>query len=75
MELSKSTALVTGANRGIGRRFALLLEPGATKVYVTARNPELVDISGVVVLQLDIPDPASVAAAEAAAAAPPTSPY
>ncbi len=68
MELSKSTALVTGANRGIGRHFALhLLERGATKVYATARNPDLVDIPGVEVLQLDITDPASVAAAAAAA--------
>ena len=68
MELSKSTALVTGANRGIGRHFALqLLERGATKVYATARNPELVDIPGVEVLQLDIPDPASVAATAAKA--------
>ena len=68
MELSKSTALVTGANRGIGRHFALqLLERGATKVYATARNPELVDIPGVEVLQLDITDPASVAAAAVAA--------
>lgn len=68
MELSKSTALVTGANRGIGRHFALqLLERGAAKVYATARNPELVDIPGVEVLQLDITDPASVAAAAAAA--------
>jgi NAD(P)-dependent dehydrogenase (short-subunit alcohol dehydrogenase family) len=68
MEVSISTALVTGANRGIGRHFALqLLERGATKVYATARNLELVDIPGVEVLQLDITDPASVAAAAAAA--------
>lgn len=68
MELSGSTALVTGANRGLGRQFALqLLERGA-KVYATARNPERIDIPGVKTLQLDITDPASVAAAAAAAA-------
>lgn len=68
MKISKSVALVTGANRGIGRHFALqLLERGATTVYATARNPALVDILGVEALQLDITDPASVAAAAAAA--------
>jgi NAD(P)-dependent dehydrogenase (short-subunit alcohol dehydrogenase family) len=41
MKLSKSTALVTGANRGIGRDFALqLLERGATKVYATRGHSE-----------------------------------
>ncbi len=68
MKISGSVALVTGANRGIGRHFALQLrERGATKVYATARNPALVAIPGVEVLQLDITDPASVAAAAAAA--------
>ena len=68
MKVPGSVALVTGANRGIGRHFALqLLERGATKVYATARNPALVDIPGVEALQLDITDPASVAAAAATA--------
>ena len=68
MKIPGSVALVTGANRGIGRHFALqLLERGASKVYATARTPELVDIPGVEVLQLDITDPASVAAAAAIA--------
>lgn len=68
MEIAGSVALVTGSNRGIGRRFALqLLERGATKVYATARRPELVDIEGVVALPLDITDQASVDAAAAAA--------
>ena len=40
MNLEGSTALVTGANRGIGRHFAQqLLERGAAKVYATARDP------------------------------------
>jgi NAD(P)-dependent dehydrogenase (short-subunit alcohol dehydrogenase family) len=69
LKISGSVALVTGANRGIGRHFALhLLERGASKVYATARTPELIDIPGVEVLRLDITDPSSVAAAAAAAA-------
>ncbi|MGB3635639.1 MAG: SDR family oxidoreductase [Rubrobacteraceae bacterium] len=68
MQLSGSTALITGANRGMGRHFALqLLERGVEKVYATARNPERVDIPGAEVLQVDITDPASVAAAASAA--------
>ena len=68
MDITGSVALVTGANRGLGRRFAqALLERGAAKVYAAARNPESIDIPGVVALQLDITDPASVAAAAAAA--------
>lgn len=67
MKISGSTALVTGANRGLGRHFARqLLERGAAKVYATARNPELVNLPGTDVLRLDITDPASVAAAVAA---------
>jgi len=57
------TALVTGANRGIGRHFALqLLERGA-KVYAAARRPETIDIDGVIPVALDITDAAQVAAA------------
>ena len=68
MDITGSVALVTGANRGLGRRFTqALVERGAAKVYATARNPESIDIPGVVPLQLDITDPASVAAAAAVA--------
>jgi NAD(P)-dependent dehydrogenase (short-subunit alcohol dehydrogenase family) len=60
MQLRGATALVTGANRDLGRHFAReLLERGAAKVYATARRPELVDLPGVEVLPLDVTDPAT----------------
>ena len=68
MDITGSVALVTGANRGLGRQFAQqLLERGAAKVYATSRRPELVDVPGVEVLRVDVTDPESVAAAAAAA--------
>lgn len=70
MDIASQTALVTGANRGIGREFVLeLLERGATKVYATARRPETIDIADprVVPLRLDIADRDAVAAAASAA--------
>jgi NAD(P)-dependent dehydrogenase (short-subunit alcohol dehydrogenase family) len=68
MKISGSVALVTGANRGMGRHFAMqLIERKAAKVYATARNPALVDVPGAEVLPLDVTDPASVAAAARAA--------
>ncbi|HJP73802.1 MAG TPA: SDR family oxidoreductase [Pseudonocardiaceae bacterium] len=63
MNISTSTALVTGANRGFGRALAAeLLSRGAT-VYAAARTPETVDLPGAIPVALDITDPASVAAA------------
>ncbi|MFF4506917.1 SDR family oxidoreductase [Streptomyces sp. NPDC001401] len=63
MDLSTSTVLVTGANRGLGRALAAeLLDRGAT-VYAGARNPDQVNLPGVRPIALDITDPASVAAA------------
>ena len=68
MKINGSIALVTGANRGLGRLFAQqLLDRGASRVYATAREPGRVDIPGAEVLALDITDPASVAAAAEAA--------
>jgi NAD(P)-dependent dehydrogenase (short-subunit alcohol dehydrogenase family) len=63
MQIEGSTALVTGANRGLGRCLAAeLLARGAT-VYAAARNPAAIDLPGVTPIALDITDPASVAAA------------
>lgn len=70
MKINGSVALVTGANRGLGRHFAQqLLDRGAARVYATARDPRRVDLPGADVLALDITDPASVAAAATAAPA------
>jgi NAD(P)-dependent dehydrogenase (short-subunit alcohol dehydrogenase family) len=71
MDVTGSIALVTGANRGIGRTFVEeLLARGAAKVYATSRRPELIEVSDprVEVLRLDLLDARSVT--DAAAAAP-----
>lgn len=70
MQIAGSTALVTGANRGIGRSFVdELLAHGARKVYATARRPE--DIVGedprIVPLRLDLLDQRSIDEAAATA--------
>jgi NAD(P)-dependent dehydrogenase (short-subunit alcohol dehydrogenase family) len=66
-----AVALVTGANRGIGRALTeALLTRGARKVYATARNPEALGRLGderLVSLKLDVTDADQIrAAAEAA---------
>jgi NAD(P)-dependent dehydrogenase (short-subunit alcohol dehydrogenase family) len=67
MSTDQITALVTGANRGLGRRFAEQLVERGAKVYAAARRPETIDVPGVIPVQLDITDPESIArAAEAA---------
>ncbi|MEI5673234.1 MULTISPECIES: SDR family oxidoreductase [unclassified Nocardioides] len=70
MNVTDQIALVTGANRGIGRQFVLeLLERGASRVYATARRPETLDFDDprVVPLRLDLLDHDSVVAAAAEA--------
>ncbi|MCU1666002.1 MAG: hypothetical protein QOI36_698 [Pseudonocardiales bacterium] len=58
MDIRNSVALVTGANRGLGRQFAAgLVERGAAKVHAAVRNPDSVDLPGVVPLRLDTPTP------------------
>jgi NAD(P)-dependent dehydrogenase (short-subunit alcohol dehydrogenase family) len=54
---------VTGANRGLGERFATQLVQRGAKVYAAARRPDTIEIPGVIPVQLDITDPQSVAAA------------
>jgi NAD(P)-dependent dehydrogenase (short-subunit alcohol dehydrogenase family) len=68
MQIRESVALVTGANRGIGRAFVrALVDHGAAKVYAGARDPATVVDQDVIPLQLDVTSPADVAAAAAAA--------
>jgi NAD(P)-dependent dehydrogenase (short-subunit alcohol dehydrogenase family) len=66
MEISGKTALVTGANRGLGRQLAAQLRDRGAVVYAGARNPATVDLAGVTPVALDITDATSVAAAAAA---------
>jgi NAD(P)-dependent dehydrogenase (short-subunit alcohol dehydrogenase family) len=64
VDVKGSTALVTGANRGIGRAFTqALLDHGAAMVYAAARDPASVQVPGAVPLRLDVTDPGQVAEA------------
>lgn len=74
MKITDSIVLVTGANRGVGRVFArTLIERGAQKVYVTARNVESLEITEggaserQVPLRLDVTSAQDIAAAARAA--------
>jgi NAD(P)-dependent dehydrogenase (short-subunit alcohol dehydrogenase family) len=74
MRIEGSVAVVTGANRGLGRAFVeQLLARGAKRIYAGARDPsklrDVVSSGGgrVVALGIDLADPASIAAAAKAA--------
>lgn len=67
MNTDQITAFVTGANRGLGKRFAVELVARGAKVYAAARRPETIDIPGVVPIQLDITDSESIARAASVA--------
>jgi NAD(P)-dependent dehydrogenase (short-subunit alcohol dehydrogenase family) len=75
MKIENATALVTGANRGIGRAIvAALLAGGVRKVYAAARDTSslaetiALDPARVVALRLDVSDPATIDAAASTAA-------
>lgn len=66
MELEGCVALVTGANRGLGKAYTdALLEAGAAKVYAGARDPASIADPRVVPVALDVTNAAQVAAAAA----------
>ncbi|WP_405928832.1 SDR family oxidoreductase [Streptomyces griseus] len=60
MELKNTVAVVTGANRGLGRHLAAQLVERGAKVYAAARRPETVDLPGVTPLRLDVTDQESI---------------
>jgi NAD(P)-dependent dehydrogenase (short-subunit alcohol dehydrogenase family) len=63
MKIEGSIALVTGANRGLGRHLAEQLRDRGATVYAAARNPAAVEFAGVTPIALDITDLASIKAA------------
>jgi NAD(P)-dependent dehydrogenase (short-subunit alcohol dehydrogenase family) len=66
MKIEGSVALVTGANRGLGKALVLaLLEAGAAKVYAAARDERTVSANDprVVPVRLDVTKPEQIAAA------------
>jgi NAD(P)-dependent dehydrogenase (short-subunit alcohol dehydrogenase family) len=69
MKIDNATALITGANRGIGRALVeALLDGGARRIYAAARNPEsLAGVTGldqkrVFPVKADVTDRAAIAA-------------
>ena len=61
-------ALVTGANRGLGKVYVdELLQRGAAQVYAAARNPDTIDVTDerIIPVQLDVTSPEDVATAAA----------
>ena len=65
MELHGAVALVTGANRGLGKAYAEALVAAGAKVYAGARDPQSVTSEGVIPVRLDVTDAAQVADAAA----------
>jgi NAD(P)-dependent dehydrogenase (short-subunit alcohol dehydrogenase family) len=65
MKITGSTALVTGANRGLGRAFVQALrDAGCAKIYAAARDATSIAVDDVIApVQLDITDAQQVAAA------------
>lgn len=62
MKIQNAVALVTGANRGIGRAFATELVRRGAKVYAAAREPSSVDVDGAIAVRLDVTRGETIAA-------------
>lgn len=69
MDINNCVALVTGANRGLGKTYTdALLSAGAAKVYAGARDPSSITDTRLVPVKLDVTQAEDVeAAAEACA--------
>lgn len=69
MQIKDSIALVTGANRGLGKAYVkALLNAGVKKVYAAARDIGSIEAApGVVPLKLDVTKPEDIQAAVASA--------
>ena len=64
MQIQGSVAIVTGANRGLGKAFVqALLDAGARKVYVAARHPSQITDFRLQPIQLDISNQQDIAQA------------
>ncbi|WP_434031613.1 SDR family oxidoreductase [[Pseudomonas] boreopolis] len=66
MQIKDSVALVTGANRGLGKSFVqALLAAGAAKVYAAARDPSTITPADrVVAIKLDVTNADDILAAK-----------
>jgi NAD(P)-dependent dehydrogenase (short-subunit alcohol dehydrogenase family) len=62
MKIHNAVALVTGANRGLGRAYAQALLQAGAKVYAAARDPSTIDLPGAQPVRLDITQPGQAAA-------------
>ncbi len=65
------TALVTGANRGLGKQFTqALLDAGAAKVYAGARDPSTIEVTDTASCRCDWTSPTQAISPRPLATAP-----